>query len=76
MLTTVAIRMHKSSPLVPLVSCLTAAACLSSACSFAVPQASDLALLIGYVAYEDLNFNKSFNVDDSNNILCEFNYDI
>ena len=41
--------MHRSSPLVPLDSCLTAAACLSSACSFAVSQASDLALLVGYV---------------------------
>ena len=29
---TVAIRMNRSSPLVPLDSCLTAAACLSSAC--------------------------------------------
>ena len=29
---TVAIRMYRSSPLVPLDSCLTAAACLSSAC--------------------------------------------
>ena len=28
-----------------------------SACSFAVSQASDLALLVGYVAYEDFNFN-------------------
>ena len=27
-----AIRMYRSSPLVPLDSCLTAAACLSSAC--------------------------------------------
>ena len=42
--------MYRSSPLVPLDSCLTAAACLSSACSFAVSQASDLALLVGYVA--------------------------
>ena len=46
---TVAIRMYRSSPLVALDSCLTAAACLSSACSFAVSQASDLALLVGYV---------------------------
>ena len=29
---TVAMRMYRSSPLVPLDSCLTAAACLSSAC--------------------------------------------
>ena len=29
---TVALRMYRSSPLVPLDSCLTAAACLSSAC--------------------------------------------
>ena len=29
---TIAIRMYRSSPLVPLDSCLTAAACLSSAC--------------------------------------------
>ena len=29
---TVAIRMYRSSPLFPLGSCLTAAACLSSAC--------------------------------------------
>ena len=29
---TVAIHMYRSSPLVPLDSCLTAAACLSSAC--------------------------------------------
>ena len=47
---TVAIRMYRPSPLVPLDSCLTAAACLSSACSFAVSQASDLALLVEYVA--------------------------
>ena len=51
---TVAIRMYRSSLLVPLDSCLTAAACLSSAhvsaCSYAVSQASDLALLVGYVA--------------------------
>ena len=45
----VVIRMHRSSPLVPLDSCLTAAACLSSACSFAVSQASDLALLYSWV---------------------------
>ena len=50
---TVAIHVYKSSPLVPMDSCLTAAACLSSACSFAVSQASDLALLVGYVAYEE-----------------------
>ena len=49
-LPTIAIRMYRSSPLVPLDSCLTAAACFSSACSFAVSQASDLALLVGYVA--------------------------
>ena len=52
--------MHRSSPLVPLDSCLTAAAYVSlvhvSACSFAVLQASDLALLVGYVAEEDFNF--------------------
>ena len=30
-----------------------------SACSFAASQASDLALLVGYVAYEDFNFNVS-----------------
>ena len=53
---TVVIRMYRSSPLVPLDSCLTAAACLSSACSFAVSQASDLALLVGIVAQEDFNF--------------------
>ena len=47
---TVAIRMYRSSPLVPLDSCLTTAACLSSACSFAVSQASNLSLLVGYVA--------------------------
>ena len=47
---TVAICMYRSSPLVPLDSCLTAVACLSSACSFAVSQASDLALLVRYVA--------------------------
>ena len=41
--------MHRSSPLVPLDSCLTAAACLSCACSFAVSQASDLALLVLYL---------------------------
>ena len=46
----VAIRVYRSSPLVPLDSCLTAAACLSSACSFAVSQASDLSLLVGYAA--------------------------
>ena len=34
----------------PLDSCLTTATCLSSACSFAVSQTSDLALLVGYVA--------------------------
>ena len=45
---TIATRMYRSSPLVPLDSCLTAAACLSSACSFAVSQASDWALLVGY----------------------------
>ena len=50
---TVAILMYRSSALVPLDSCLTAAACLSSACSFAVSQASDFMLLVGYVAYED-----------------------
>ena len=38
----------------------TAAACLSSACSFAVSQASDLALLVGYVAYEDFNFKTKY----------------
>ena len=53
---TVAILMYRSSPLVPLDSCLTAAACFSSACSFAVSQASDLALLVGYVTKEDFNF--------------------
>ena len=47
---TVAILMYRSSALVPLDSCLTAAARLSSACSFAVSQASDLALLVRYVA--------------------------
>ena len=46
---TVAIRMYRSSPLVPLDSCLAAAACLSSACSFVVSQANDLTLLVGYV---------------------------
>ena len=55
--------MHRSSPLVPLDSCLTAVACISivhvSACSFAVSQASDLALLVGYEAEEDFNFNYS-----------------
>ena len=40
---------HRSSPLVAFDSCLTVAACLSSACSFAVSLASDLALLVGYV---------------------------
>ena len=48
--------MYRSSPLVPLDSCLTAAACLSSACSFAVSQVSDLALQVGYVALVDFNF--------------------
>ena len=48
--------MYRSSPLVPLDSCLTAAACLSSAYSFAVSQVSDLAVLVGYEAWEDLNF--------------------
>ena len=56
---TVAIRMYRSSPLVPLGSCLTAAVWLQlhaslvhvSACLFAVSQASDLALLlVWYVA--------------------------
>ena len=47
---TVVICMYRSSALVPLDICLTAAACLSSACSLAVSQASDLALLVGYVA--------------------------
>ena len=51
---TVAMCMHRSSPLVPLDSCLTAAACHSSAyisaCSFAMSHSSDLALLVGYVA--------------------------
>ena len=47
---TVAIRKYRSSPLVLMDSCMTAAACLSSACSFAVSQASDLALLVGYAA--------------------------
>ena len=47
---TVVLGMYRSSPLVPLDSCLTAAACLSSAFSFAVSQASDLALLVGYLA--------------------------
>ena len=49
---TVAIRMNRTSPLVPLDNCLTAVACLSSACSFAVSQAGDLALLVDYVAYK------------------------
>ena len=57
MFPTIAIHVYRSSPLVPLDSCLTAAACLSSACSFTVSQASDLALLVGYVAQEDFNFN-------------------
>ena len=43
--------MYRSLPMVPLDSCLTAAACLSSACSFAVLKTSDLALLVGYVAF-------------------------
>ena len=50
--------MYRSSPLVPLANCLTAAACLSSACSFAVSQASDLALLVGNVALDDSNMTK------------------
>ena len=41
--------MYRLMQLVPLDRCLTAAACLSSACLFAVSQASDLALLVGYV---------------------------
>ena len=57
MFSAVAIRINRSSPLVPLDSCLTAAAYVSlvhvSACSFAVSQASDLVLLVGYVAKED-----------------------
>ena len=52
--------MYRSSPLVLLDSCLTAAACVSSACGFAVLQASDLALLVGNVAKEEFN-----NVDTS-----------
>ena len=44
------LHMYRSAPLVQLDSCLTAAACLSSACSFAVSQVSDLGLLVGYVA--------------------------
>ena len=55
MFLTVVICMYRSSPLVPLDSCLTAAARLFSACSFAVSQASDLALLVGYVAQVDFN---------------------
>ena len=42
--------MYISSTLIPLDSCLTAAACLSIVCSFAVSQARDLALLVGFVA--------------------------
>ena len=52
--------MNRSSPLVPLDSCLNATACLFSAvsaCSFAVEQPSDLTLLVEYVAKEDINFN-------------------
>ena len=61
MFPTVGKRTYRLTPLVvPLDSCLTAAACLSivnaGACSFAVSQASDLALLVGYVAEEDFNF--------------------
>ena len=58
---TVAICMYRSSPLVPLDSCLTVVAYLSSACSFAVSQASDYALLVGYVAYEDFNLTERKN---------------
>ena len=52
--------MHRSAPLVPLDSCLPAAPCLSvhvTACSLDVPQVSDLALLVGYEAKEEFNFN-------------------
>ena len=45
--------MHRLSPLVPLDRCLNAAACLSSACSFAVSHASDLALLVWYLVSKD-----------------------
>ena len=48
--------MYISSPLVPLDTCLTAAACFSSACSFTVSQASDMGLLVGYVSKNDFNF--------------------
>ena len=51
MATTVSICMYRSLPLVPFDSCLSVAACLSSACYSACSQASDLALLVGYVAY-------------------------
>ena len=48
MFPTVAIRVYRSLPLVPLDSCLTAAACLSNACLIADCY---LALLVGYVRW-------------------------
>ena len=67
MFPTVAICMSRSTPLVPLDSCLIAASRLSahvSACSFTVSQASDLALLVGMQPKRSLTL-----------LLAEENYD-
>ena len=49
------ILMYRSSPLVSLDNYLNTATCLFIKCPFGVSQASDLTLLVGYVAYKDFN---------------------
>ena len=62
---------YRLSPLIPLNRCLTAIACLSRACSIAVSRASDLALLVGYVAYK-AGFRLSIpSLDASVNLVHE-----
>ena len=57
MFSTAAFRMYRSLPLVPLDSCLTAAACLSSACFIRFITSQWFGVYyIGYVALEDFNF--------------------
>ena len=59
----VAIRMYRSSPLVQ--TTVHVSLVHVSACSFAVSQASDLALLVGYVALEDFKLLLLFMVPDA-----------
>ena len=71
--------MYRLMQLVPLDRCLTAAACLSSACLFAVSQASDLALLVGYVGscrFDRLSFFINFVFFSSVFFLVEPENDI